>query len=724
MESTAASPSTSIRPRQSILGFMGRRKRASTVANAPNTIASNASTSGRLSPVDSPPSDHSSSAAVREQLSAADAPITTRSTSNPVNPPARLSRGQDEAINVLTAAVDSSLIAIGLAPPSSASRKNRDTSRDATSNSRGARSPLRPAPSTTANPPSGSPIATTPAVPVPKHHKLRLVPCLNLSGRPPSLQFEPVVRILKIGKHGITIGRYLDPTATGLGTELFELETMALMGSSRVEDKKSSKVTFKSKVVSRTHAHMWVDETGQFWIRDTKSSSGTFVNHARLSPPGQESAPHVINDGDIIQLGVDYQGGRDEIYRCVRLKVEVGRGREWQGGANVFKYGHFSVVNFYGTLTLDSSPHSTAALQLIRSLRAANATQHVKANAPIATVAGPDASMPSRSTNPKKAHAGAGDCAIYTDDTESLLGLDDVLNEDSGGDAEPRSSVARSPSDAGSSDGAVKPKWDREEVRREMLIGMEEEDFRRAVEASRRDVMTNARYSSTSLGSPETPEPEVALAIRNSGVTTPVDTAREGPLIASATTTSTSSRGLLAIDTAFNSSRIPHGEVFQYLPRDLLKTAVNPNSTNPFHAYGGGSGDVTPVMTPLTSPLTYQSRLFDRNMEGSSATSDLTRGPFGGTLRMTAAYGGVSTLVITPPEGSPKAREESFLGNERKSFGGDSAGTKHHCVADPAVGIVNMSTERLEDVVRQLGMVEEGVQEISGTGIRHEGDGF
>lgn len=58
----------------------------------------------------------------------------------------------------------------------------------------------------------------------------------------------------------------------------------------------------------------------------------------RLSPPGQESTPHILKDGDIIQLGVDYQGGTEEMYRCVKIKVEVGQGREWQGGANAFKF--------------------------------------------------------------------------------------------------------------------------------------------------------------------------------------------------------------------------------------------------------------------------------------------------------------------------------------------------------------------------------------------------
>ncbi|ORX95744.1 hypothetical protein K493DRAFT_218694 [Basidiobolus meristosporus CBS 931.73] len=81
------------------------------------------------------------------------------------------------------------------------------------------------------------------------------------------------------------------------------------------------RIAFKSKVVSRGHAELW-SEKGEFFIRDIKSSSGTFLNNSRLSPPGCESKPYSLKDGDIVQLGVDYQGGHEEAYRCVRMKVE------------------------------------------------------------------------------------------------------------------------------------------------------------------------------------------------------------------------------------------------------------------------------------------------------------------------------------------------------------------------------------------------------------------
>ena len=43
----------------------------------------------------------------------------------------------------------------------------------------------------------------------------------------------------------------------------------------------------------------------QFFIRDTKSSNGTFVNECRLSPSGEESSPTEMRTRDIVQFGVN-----------------------------------------------------------------------------------------------------------------------------------------------------------------------------------------------------------------------------------------------------------------------------------------------------------------------------------------------------------------------------------------------------------------------------------
>jgi E3 ubiquitin-protein ligase DMA1/2 len=148
-------------------------------------------------------------------------------------------------------------------------------------------------------------------------HRIRLVPHLD-SRR--SLKFEPITRDVREGDQPLRIGRFTDRSGMGLAS------ANALS---------SNKLAFKSKVVSRAHAEIWVEAGGKFLIRDTKSSSGTFLNHVRLSAANMESAPSELKDGDLLQLGVDYQGGTEDIYKCVKIKIEVGR--EWQAHSNPFK---------------------------------------------------------------------------------------------------------------------------------------------------------------------------------------------------------------------------------------------------------------------------------------------------------------------------------------------------------------------------------------------------
>ncbi|KAG1758392.1 hypothetical protein EDD22DRAFT_956916 [Suillus occidentalis] len=128
-------------------------------------------------------------------------------------------------------------------------------------------------------------------------HRIRLVPHLD-SFR--ALRFEPITCDLRDGDTPVSIGRFTDQSD-------------------------ASKLAFKSKVVSRAHAEIWSDN-GKFYIKDARSSSGTFLNRLRLSPAGSESKPHQLQHGDIVQLGVDYQGnGTDDNYKSVKMRIEVER---------------------------------------------------------------------------------------------------------------------------------------------------------------------------------------------------------------------------------------------------------------------------------------------------------------------------------------------------------------------------------------------------------------
>ena len=87
---------------------------------------------------------------------------------------------------------------------------------------------------------------------------------------------------------------------------------------------------FDCKVLSRNHALIWY-EAGKFYLQDTKSSNGTFVNNQRLSKGSEESLPREVCSGDIIQFGVDVmENSRKVTHGCIiaTLKLFLPDGKE------------------------------------------------------------------------------------------------------------------------------------------------------------------------------------------------------------------------------------------------------------------------------------------------------------------------------------------------------------------------------------------------------------
>lgn len=152
------------------------------------------------------------------------------------------------------------------------------------------------------------------------HPSIRFSVFIDPRSQRPSLHFSPIARTLPTGSEVIRVGRY---------SERDSQPTVPMNVPS------AAPVGFKSKVVSRRHCEFWY-EAGKWYIKDVKSSSGTFLNHIRLSPPGQESKPFPVNDGDVVQLGIDFKGGEEMIFRCVKMRLELNRG--WQNKLNKFKY--------------------------------------------------------------------------------------------------------------------------------------------------------------------------------------------------------------------------------------------------------------------------------------------------------------------------------------------------------------------------------------------------
>jgi pSer/pThr/pTyr-binding forkhead associated (FHA) protein len=162
---------------------------------------------------------------------------------------------------------------------------NLDVQVFASQNGTRRRAESSPAPAPTSSvpaTPSASATGAAPAATADGKLSIRIVPAMDSFTRLP-LRFDPIDRKVDDGEV-LVVGRHTD----------------------RLVSEHPNAVVFRSKVVSRNHAKMW-SSNGQWYLQDVGSSSGTFLNHIRLSPPNVESTPYTIKDGDIVQLGIDFR---------------------------------------------------------------------------------------------------------------------------------------------------------------------------------------------------------------------------------------------------------------------------------------------------------------------------------------------------------------------------------------------------------------------------------
>ncbi|KAL2000529.1 hypothetical protein VTN02DRAFT_2969 [Thermoascus thermophilus] len=146
----------------------------------------------------------------------------------------------------------------------------------------------------------------------------------------PSLPFAPMTRTLPSEDSVIRVGRYS------------ERDGIPVANPTEPSD---APIGFKSKVVSRKHCEFSFIN-GQWHIKDVGSSSGTFLNHMRLSQPNMVSRQYAVRDGDIVQLGIDFRGGEEMIFRCVRIRIECNR--TWQQRPNEFNKNTESLIRNLG----------------------------------------------------------------------------------------------------------------------------------------------------------------------------------------------------------------------------------------------------------------------------------------------------------------------------------------------------------------------------------------
>ncbi|WWD21686.1 hypothetical protein CI109_106172 [Kwoniella shandongensis] len=79
---------------------------------------------------------------------------------------------------------------------------------------------------------------------------------------------------------------------------------------------------FDSKVLSRLHAEIW-EQGGKIYIKDVRSSNGTFINGERLSPESVESEPFELKSEDQVEFGIDIvsEDNRTIVHHKVAAKV-------------------------------------------------------------------------------------------------------------------------------------------------------------------------------------------------------------------------------------------------------------------------------------------------------------------------------------------------------------------------------------------------------------------
>ncbi|XP_008547496.1 sarcolemmal membrane-associated protein [Microplitis demolitor] len=95
---------------------------------------------------------------------------------------------------------------------------------------------------------------------------------------------------------------------------------------------------FDCKVLSRNHALLWYN-AGKFFLQDTRSSNGTFVNNQRLSATGSESAAKEVCSGDIVQFGVDVVESTKKVtHGCIiaTLKLYLPDGKEAKASRSMY----------------------------------------------------------------------------------------------------------------------------------------------------------------------------------------------------------------------------------------------------------------------------------------------------------------------------------------------------------------------------------------------------
>eukprot|EP00090_Calanus_glacialis_P001102 TRINITY_DN10775_c0_g1_i5.p1 TRINITY_DN10775_c0_g1~~TRINITY_DN10775_c0_g1_i5.p1 ORF type:complete len:650 (-),score=199.32 TRINITY_DN10775_c0_g1_i5:285-2234(-) len=116
------------------------------------------------------------------------------------------------------------------------------------------------------------------------------------------------------------------PNSFRFSDRVIDLDVPIKIGRAFKNEKSdSSNAYFDCKVLSKAHALLlFENEDSKFFLLDTGSSNGTFVNNIRLSKAGQESELTEVFTGDMLKFGADVlDKSRNVTQKCVMMKIQL-----------------------------------------------------------------------------------------------------------------------------------------------------------------------------------------------------------------------------------------------------------------------------------------------------------------------------------------------------------------------------------------------------------------
>ena len=138
---------------------------------------------------------------------------------------------------------------------------------------------------------------------------------------------------------------------------------------------------FECRVLSRSHAQVWCEES-LYFIKDTGSSNGTFVNQQRV-----HQEPVQIKSGDVLQFGVDVDNNPKHTYWCVVTQIMCGEQNyafgeaDWDVGINQYTKVQiliikiiFKLISKRQTVRQRRQPHVAPSRRIRRCSRRTSST--------------------------------------------------------------------------------------------------------------------------------------------------------------------------------------------------------------------------------------------------------------------------------------------------------------------------------------------------------------